>query len=75
MARKVFDCADVPEELSRGCRVAVLAEDAETLVEEQLRHAIAAHGVEDTPQTREWIRSALRDEAEWLHRRVAVVAP
>ena len=33
MARKVFDCADVAEELSGGCRVAVLAEDVETLVE------------------------------------------
>jgi hypothetical protein len=75
MARKVFDCADVPEELSGGCRVAVLAEDAETLVEEQLRHAIAAHGVDDTAETRAWIRSGLKDEAEWLTRRVSVVGP
>lgn len=74
MARKVFDCADVPEELSGGCRVAVLAEDVELLVEEQLRHALAAHGVEDTPET-SVIRSGLQDEAEWLTRRVVVVGP
>lgn len=54
---------------------AVLAEDAETLVEEQLRHAIAAHGVDDTAETRAWIRSGIKDEAEWLTRRVSVVGP
>ena len=58
MDRKVFDCRDLPGE----CTLTISGQ-AEAVVEAQALHAIAAHGGEDGPDLRRFIRSYLKDEA------------
>lgn len=59
MPRKMFDCRDLPG----PCTLAITGEEEE-VVETQLQHAIQAHGVEDTPEIRTWIRAQLKDVEE-----------
>lgn len=59
MARKVFDCRHLPGE----CTLAISGEEEE-VVRAQLLHAIEAHGVEDTPEMRDWIRGNLKDATD-----------
>jgi predicted small metal-binding protein len=59
MGRKYMDCRDMPSE--RGCDLA-MAGSEEHLMEAAVTHAVTAHGHEDTPELREQLRGALRDE-------------
>jgi predicted small metal-binding protein len=59
MTRKVFDCRNLPGE----CTLAISGEEEE-VVRAQLLHAIEAHGVEDTPEMRKWIRGNLKDATD-----------
>jgi hypothetical protein len=53
------DCREMPSE--SGCDLA-MAGSEEHLFNAALTHAITAHGHEDTPELREGIRSAMREE-------------
>ena len=59
MDRKYVDCREMPSE--SGCDLA-MAGSEEHLVEAAAIHAVTAHGHEDTPELREGIRGAMKDE-------------
>lgn len=59
MTRKVVDCRDMPSE--RGCTLSIAGSEEEVL-DAATQHAVAAHGHQDTPETREMIRGGLKDE-------------
>ena len=59
MTRKVFDCRSLPGD----CTLAISGEEDE-VIQAQLLHAMEAHGVEDTPGMREWIRATLKDTTD-----------
>ncbi|MEV7868690.1 DUF1059 domain-containing protein [Streptomyces sp. NPDC088124] len=57
--RKVADCRDFPSETE--CSLAITGEEDE-VVRAASEHAVSVHGHEDSPQLRQQIRSALKDE-------------
>jgi hypothetical protein len=59
MARKFVDCREMPSE--KNCSLYISGTEDE-VVAAASEHAISAHGHEDTPELREEIRSALKDE-------------
>jgi predicted small metal-binding protein len=60
MARKFVDCREMPSE--KNCSLYIAGTEDE-VVAAASEHAISAHGHEDTPELRDEIRKALRDEA------------
>ncbi len=56
--RKVADCRAMP---GSTCSVTLAGSEAEVLPL-AVRHAVEAHGYEDTPETYEKIRASLTDE-------------
>ena len=59
MARKYIDCREMPSE--SNCDLA-MAGSEEHLVEAAVTHAVTAHQHEDTPELREEIRTAMKEE-------------
>jgi predicted small metal-binding protein len=59
MARKYVDCRDMPSE--SNCSLYISGSEDE-VVRAAAEHAASIHGHEDTPEFREEIRSALKDE-------------
>jgi len=59
MTRKYIDCREMPSE--SNCDLA-MAGSEEHLLKAATIHAITAHKHEDTPELREQIRKALKDE-------------
>jgi hypothetical protein len=59
MPRKYIDCREMPSE--NNCDLAMSGSE-EHLVNAAALHAIEAHGHADTPELREEIRAALKDE-------------
>ncbi len=59
MARKYIDCREMPSETN--CDLAMSGSE-EHLVEAAAIHAITVHGHDDTPELREEISGALKDE-------------
>jgi predicted small metal-binding protein len=59
MARKYIDCREMPSE--NNCDLA-MAGSEEHVLNAAVIHAVTAHGHEDTPELREEIRGALKDE-------------
>ena len=59
MGRKYIDCREMPSE--RGCDLAMSGSE-EHVLEAAVTHAVTAHGHDDTPELREEIRGALKDE-------------
>lgn len=57
MPRKVFDCRELPGD----CTLAISGEEAEVL-DAQAQHAVSAHGQQDGPELRAFVRSYLKDE-------------
>ncbi len=60
MSRKYIDCREMPSE--NNCDLAMAGSD-EHVLDAAVTHAVTAHGHEDTPELREQIRQALKDEA------------
>lgn len=60
MARKFVDCREMPSE--KNCSLYISGTEEE-VVAAATEHAVSAHGHEDTPEFREEIRKALKDEA------------
>ena len=59
MARYYVDCREMPSE--SNCDLA-MAGSEEHLVEAAAVHAVTAHGHDDTPELRDEIRGAMKDE-------------
>lgn len=59
MSRKYIDCREMPSE--NNCDLAMTGSE-EHVVEAAAIHAVSAHKHEDTPELREEIRQALKDE-------------
>ena len=60
MPRKYIDCREMPSE--SNCDLAMSGSE-EHVLQAAVTHAVTAHQHEDTPQLREDIRGALKDEA------------
>ncbi len=54
--RKSIDCRDYPSE--KNCSLKISG------TEEAVRHAVSAHGHEETSELREQIKSMLKDESD-----------
>lgn len=59
MSRKYIDCRDMPSE--KGCDLK-MSGSPEHLVPAAINHAVTAHGHKDTPELRDEIENALRNE-------------
>jgi predicted small metal-binding protein len=59
MGRKYMDCREMPSE--SGCDLAMSGSE-EHVLEAAVTHAVTAHGHEDTPELREQLRAALKEE-------------
>jgi predicted small metal-binding protein len=59
MSRKYIDCREMPSE--NHCDLAMAGSD-EHVLGAAVVHAVTAHGHQDTPELREQIRQALKDE-------------
>jgi predicted small metal-binding protein len=59
MTRYYVDCREMPSE--SGCDLA-MAGSEEHLLDAAVNHAVTAHQHEDTPELREEIRKAMKEE-------------
>ena len=59
MARYYVDCREMPSE--SGCDLAMSGSE-EHLLNAAVKHAVTAHQHEDTPELREDIRKAMKEE-------------
>jgi predicted small metal-binding protein len=59
--RKSIDCRDYPSE--KNCSLKISGTEEEVL-DAAVRHAVSAHGHEETPGLREQIKSMLKDESD-----------
>ncbi|HVR45341.1 MAG TPA: DUF1059 domain-containing protein [Candidatus Binatia bacterium] len=59
MARKFIDCREHPSEAN--CTVAIFADTEDEVVEAATQHAVAVHRHADSPELRQWVRSAVRE--------------
>jgi hypothetical protein len=59
MTRMFLDCREMPSE--SGCDLA-MAGSEEHLLKAAVMHAVTAHGHEDTPELREQLRAAMKEE-------------
>jgi hypothetical protein len=57
--RKFIDCSEFPSE--KNCTLKISGTEDEVL-DLAVLHAVSSHGHQDTPEFREQLRSALRDE-------------
>lgn len=64
MTRYFVDCREMPSE--RNCDLAMSGSE-EHLVEAAAIHAVTAHQHEDTPELREEIRGAMKEEVPGAH--------
>ena len=59
MSRKYIDCREMPSE--SNCDLAMSGSE-EHILQAAVTHAVTAHGHQDTPELREHLRTALKDE-------------
>jgi predicted small metal-binding protein len=64
MARKYIDCREHPS--VKDCTICIAADREEELLEAAVQHAVAVHGHQDTPELRQEIRKAFKDEKKDL---------
>ncbi|MER0478778.1 DUF1059 domain-containing protein [Streptomyces sp. Edi2] len=57
--RKKIDCRDQPSEMN--CTLVIAGEEEEVL-RAASEHAVSVHGHQDSPELREQIRAAMKDE-------------
>jgi predicted small metal-binding protein len=59
MTRKFIDCREIPSEMN--CTIAIMADTEAELLEAAVQHAMAVHGHQDTPELRQFLRSAIKE--------------
>jgi len=60
MARKFIDCRQFPSEMN--CTIAISAATDAELLDAAVHHAVAVHRHQDTPELRDQIKSAIKEE-------------
>ena len=60
MSRKYIDCREYPSEMN--CTVSIFADSEDELLEAAVQHAISVHGHTDSPELREQMRKAFKEE-------------
>ena len=60
MSRKYIDCREHPGPGSE-CTVAISADSENELLEAAVNHGVAAHGMQDSPDLREELKSIIKD--------------
>ncbi len=60
MSRKYIDCREYPSQMN--CTVTIFADTDVELLEAAVQHAVSVHGHEDTPELREQLQTAFREE-------------
>ena len=60
MSRKYIDCREYPSQMN--CTVTIFADSDGELLEAAVQHAVSVHGHEDTPDLREQLQKAFREE-------------
>ena len=58
--RKYIDCREYPSQVN--CTVSIFADSDAELMEAAVQHAVSVHGHEDTPDLREQMKKAFREE-------------
>ena len=59
MIRKYIDCREFPSESK--CTVAISAASEKELIEVAVRHAVKAHGHQDTAEFRQTLKQAIKE--------------
>jgi predicted small metal-binding protein len=62
MSRKYIDCREFPSEMN--CTVSIFADSDDELLEAAVQHAVSVHRHEDTPELREEMKKAFREEKQ-----------
>jgi predicted small metal-binding protein len=57
--RKYIDCREIPSEMNCSLKISGTEEE---VLEAAVHHAVSTHGHENTPELREQLRQALKDE-------------
>ena len=60
MSRKYIDCREYPSQMN--CTVTIFADSDVELLEAAVQHAVSIHGHEDSPDLREQLHKAFREE-------------
>ncbi len=60
MGRKYIDCRDYPSDSK--CSVMISADSEDELLGIAVQHAVTVHGHRDTPEFRQQLQQAIRDE-------------
>ena len=60
MSRKYIDCREYPSQMH--CTVTIFADSDTELLEAAVQHAVSVHGHDDTPELREQLQKAFREE-------------
>jgi len=60
MPRKFIDCREHPS-VSK-CTVSIFANNDEELLEAAVQHAVSVHGHKDSPELRELLRTAFKED-------------
>jgi predicted small metal-binding protein len=60
MARKYIDCREHSDAENR-CTVAISADNDEELLETAVQHGISAHGMEDSPELRNQLKTMFKE--------------
>jgi len=60
MSRKYIDCREYPSQIN--CTVTIFADTDVELLEAAVQHAVSVHGHEDTPELREQLQTAFKEE-------------
>ena len=60
MSRKYIDCREYPSQMN--CTVTIFADSDKELLEAAVQHAVSVHGHDDTPELREQLQKAFREE-------------
>jgi predicted small metal-binding protein len=59
MARKFIDCREHPS--ASKCTIAISADSEDEVIEAGVQHAVAAHGMQDSPDLRKNLRSMIKE--------------
>ena len=58
MSRRFIDCREYPGDIK--CTIALSADTDDELLEAAAQHAVAVHGMEDTPELRSELRTMFK---------------
>ena len=58
--RKYIDCRESPDPGTK-CTIAISADSESELIEAAVQHGISVHGMEDSPELREELKTIIRE--------------